>query len=318
METHIGIRHEDGYLAMLANLTIWGDDVTVRGRPTKEVLLNVYEVKRPYYRAILTPGRRWNPWLAMSEGLWVIAGRNDLASLRPYNSRIVEFSDDGDTLNGAYGYRLKDLVPEAIEKFKEDKFTRRVVLPIYKDEDLEKESKDIPCNTSLMLKIRDDQLHMVVTNRSNDIHWGLFAVNLCQFSMLQEAMAAAIGVANGSQAHVSHSFHVYTDEIGQEITDRIMKANPGFRKSGKEYPEMAPLPMFASAGGYPWETIKYFANYALGYENNIRYDEKWFIFAKEFLGCYKDKGAFEKLHLRWSRCGVNDWLEAGRIFLGLP
>jgi hypothetical protein len=77
--------------------------------------------------------------------------------------------------------------------------------------DLNYDSKDIPCNDLIMLKIRDGRLNMTVCNRSNDIIWGAYGANAVQFSIIQEYIAAKLGVLMGTYTQVSDSYHAYPD-----------------------------------------------------------------------------------------------------------
>src|SRR3990167_9474234 len=198
--------------------------VTVRGRPTRELLNVVTEITNPRARCQIVPGRRLNPWLALSESLWMLAGRNDVAPLEPYNKNIRRFSDDGKILYGAYGYRLKDQIEPILARLRREDTDRRAVLQIWNAHDLIAQTKDAPCNQQVMFKLRGENLHMLVTCRSNDLHWGLAAVNTFQFGILQEYIAARLGVSVGTQTHFSQSLHIYTDAEGQKITDRMMAA----------------------------------------------------------------------------------------------
>ncbi len=225
MRTYEGKTSAKIYRQQLKDLVENPDHViTVRGRPTREMLNVMTVIEDPRARCQIVPGRRLNPWLALSESLWLLAGRNDVASLLPYNKRITEFSDDGVTLYGAYGARMYDQIVPALSRFMLSDTDRRVVLQIWDKEDMVKKTKDPPCNQQVMLKIRNEKLFMTIPNRSNDLHWGLHAVNLFQFGMFQEYMACRLGVGMGTQTHYSDSLHIYTDKKAQRITDRMMKA----------------------------------------------------------------------------------------------
>lgn len=200
-----------------------GSEVVVREQRTRELLNAVTTLTRPTYRICDVPGRQWNPFLALSEALWILAGRDDLAAILPYNQQAKEYSDDGETLYGAYGVRLKDQIAPAIERLKNEETDRRVVLAIWKAQDLSVASKDPPCNDMVMFKLRGGKLHMTVVNRSNDLHWGLHAVNLPTFGLLQEYIATRIGVEVGAQTHLSNSLHVYLDGPAQKITERMIR-----------------------------------------------------------------------------------------------
>lgn len=234
------------YLPELQTIVDQGERVNVRGRETLELLNVVTEVTEPWYHCILIPSRRWNPWLAMSEALWILAGRNDVAALKPYNSHISDYSDDGVHLYGAYGARIYEQIDPLIERLRKDPSDRRAVLQIwdsfggfgdelrfgreshltttqYPHQDLWRETKDPPCNNMVYFKLRQNKLHMTVLNRSNDIHYGLYAVNLPTFGILQAYIAARLGVEMGVQTHFSNSLHVYTDDkTAVDITDRML------------------------------------------------------------------------------------------------
>lgn len=53
-------------------------------------------------------------------------------------------------------------------------------------------------------------LNMTVFNRSNDLIWGTLGANVVHFSVLQEYMAARLGVKVGVYNQVSNNLHVYT------------------------------------------------------------------------------------------------------------
>lgn len=227
----------DLYWPELLELVDYGEPVDVRGRKTLEILNVVTEVQEPWHHCILLPARRWNPWLAMSEALWILAGRNDVAALLPYNKNIVNYSDDGVHLYGAYGARIYEQIDELIERLRRDPSDRRAVLQIWDhtsifdgwpmNRDLTTDSKDPPCNNMVYFKLRNNKLHMTVICRSNDIHWGLYAVNLPTFGILQVYIAARLGVEVGAQTHLSNSLHVYTDDkAAAEITDRMLYKEP--------------------------------------------------------------------------------------------
>jgi len=57
---------------------------------------------------------------------------------------------------------------------------------------------------------------MTVCNRSNDIIWGCYGANAVHFSMLQEYMAALVGVPVGEYRQFSNNFHAYLDTYSVE------------------------------------------------------------------------------------------------------
>ena len=142
-----------------------------------EPLTITYE--RPTERVLFNPSRDANPFFHLFESLWMLAGRNDLAPLEHFVSTFGNFSDDGKTFNGAYGYRWRhpqgrytlyerlefcegvDQLSVLIEHLKVHPESRRAVLAMWNvEDDLMKVgvgdfSKDVCCNLSACFSIRD-------------------------------------------------------------------------------------------------------------------------------------------------------------------
>ena len=59
----------------------------------------------PWQRVLFSKIRDANPFFHFFEALWMLAGRQDVKFLEQFTPRIREYSDNGSTLNGAYGYR---------------------------------------------------------------------------------------------------------------------------------------------------------------------------------------------------------------------
>jgi thymidylate synthase len=177
--------------------------------------------KRPEERVLFYKNRDANPFFHLFESIWMLAGRDDVEYLSNFNKRMEEYSDDGHTLHGAYGYRwreyfLTDQLDWIVLHLKEFPESRRAVLAMWCPDDLKRiidspECNDVPCNTQVYFKIRSGCLDMTVTCRSNDIIWGAFGANAVHFSILLEYIAARIGVPMGNYYQMSDSFHAYKE-----------------------------------------------------------------------------------------------------------
>lgn len=179
----------------------------------------------PRERVLFDAKRDANPFFHLFEALWILGGRYDVAYLAQFLPRIAEFSDDGRTFHAPYGYRLRhaplpttpeggtfDQLREAIRLLKADPTTRQVVLAIWDPaRDLGASTKDVPCNDTLKFEARDGKLNLVVFCRSNDMIWGAYGANVVQFSMLQEYVAASVGLPVGYYEQISCNFHAYVD-----------------------------------------------------------------------------------------------------------
>ena len=181
----------------------------------------VTEYQRPLERVLFSPKRDANPFFHLMESLWMLAGRNDLAWPRHFNSRFGEYSDDGVTVPAAYGHRWRsyfgfDQLHAVIDELKRSPEGRRAVLAIHSADDLSRlagGTKDMPCNGLVYFDRRFDALNMTVCCRSNDILWGAYGANAVHFSILQEFMASAVGVRVGVYRQFSNNYHLYTDVV---------------------------------------------------------------------------------------------------------
>ena len=152
----------------------------------------------------------------------MLAGRNDLSWPLYFNSRFGAFSDDGVSINGAYGQRWRsrfgsDQLKSLVDLLSREPDTRRAVLGMWSPEvDLLSNSKDIPCNTHVYFDLRGGALNMTVCCRSNDLWWGAYGANVVHFSVLQEYLAHWLRVRIGEYRQLSNNFHLYLDIVPRE------------------------------------------------------------------------------------------------------
>ncbi|MMZ43625.1 Thymidylate synthase [compost metagenome] len=233
------------YMEALIDLLTKGKERAPRGKRTLELHPALFEFNNPLSRVTFLKGRVINPFFQLAEALWIMAGRSDVTWLERYNSNIASFSDDGKFFNAPYGERLRywgkndargwtinplDQLVDCYKKLKEDPDTRQAVAfignPHFDNYDytVGKGGKDIACNLNVQFSIQDNKLDITVSNRSNDLHWGTFGANLCQFTTIQETMASWLEIEVGSFYHVTNCLHVYLDDYGSKETDKICNA----------------------------------------------------------------------------------------------
>ena len=203
----------------------------------------MFKIEQPTARLVTIPQRNWYAILPYAESLWLASGRNDMNFIRHYLLRMDDFSDDKIYMRGGYGPRFRhfngneddykvyyfkdesfeevDQFRYVIECFKEDLSTRRAVItigdPLKDDFDEErhlKQTLDIPCTRMLHFIIDSytNKLNLIVTMRSNDLIWGASAVNIFNFTFIQEYIASMLGVKVGSYFHIANNFHFYEDK----------------------------------------------------------------------------------------------------------
>lgn len=234
-----------------------GDFVPSRNGDTKEILNFKTEITNPYKRCVGNNNRNINIYFLLAEALWIFRGKKDVEFLEIFNTKMTEYSDDGQVFHAPYGFRMRhygvasnfnprpfseqqnhsenqlaqgtDQIIEALTMLKEDEESRRVVVSIWNPElDLNVKSKDLPCNDLLMFKIRGKKLHTTISNRSNDLHWGL-PTNVFQFSFTSEVMSNILGIELGTQVHNSQSLHFYMDnDIAMKMYENMTIDNNNF------------------------------------------------------------------------------------------
>lgn len=187
-----------------------------------------FEFTNPVDQLLMLRGRGFNPYFAIVEAAWILSGKNSLSPLNKIISNYAKYSDDGETLNGAYGFRMRsyfqcDQLSQCIALLKSEPTSRRAVLTLYSPEDLARGgSLDIPCNTTVYLKIRYGKLDITIVNRSNDLFMGV-PYNVFVFSCIQKYVALNLGLGIGVQRHFTDSLHLYKADF--ERVENVIKTN---------------------------------------------------------------------------------------------
>ncbi len=299
-----------------------------------EPVCTIYE--RPTERVLFDKVRDANPFFHLLESLWMLAGRRDVAWLKRILPRMAEFSDDGVIFNAAYGYRWRnqfelktpddasstDQLTAIADLLKADPDSRRALLQIWDARaDLAVKSNDLACNTQAMFKVRDGRLNMLVTNRSNDMVWGCYGANAVHFSVLQEYMAARIGVAVGAYRQMSDSFHAYDTTWGKV-------ADLGERYEGDPYAkdEVRVFPLVAVPEAFDSELQRWFDNPpdaltpqdwdeapGAAWRNPFFHDVATPMYQAIF--AYKERKNRDEANQWLDRCEATDWQRAGREWL---
>lgn len=233
---------------------------------------NVIELDGPYVttykfpdeRVLFDKTRDANPFFHFFEGLWMLAGCEDVEFVSWFNSKIKDFSDDGHRFHGAYGYRWRhhfqyegngqsqevDQLETVIQMLIDQPDTRRAVLCMWDPlTDLNVHSKDIPCNDLIFFKRMGGELRMTICCRSNDAIWGAYGANAVHFSMLFEYVAGRVGLDMGAMTQLSDSLHVYQDNPQWAKLREMSIAGWDPYQDG----DVNSYPMFHHDGGEYWD-----------------------------------------------------------------
>jgi thymidylate synthase len=128
--------------------------INPRKGSAKEEFGVLLELKNPRARLSRTE-IKGTPFSCLGELSWYLSGSNSLAHMQYYIDRYDEFSDDGETIHGAYGPRLKNMhgefnqIENIIQFLRDHSDSRRAVIQIYDASDLVHDGKDVPLFSSL-------------------------------------------------------------------------------------------------------------------------------------------------------------------------
>lgn len=198
-------------------------------------LTTVY--RRPFQRMLRLPRRDANPIFHVTESLWMLAGKDDVASMAALVPSMSNYGNqETGKFDGAYGARWRsyfsvDQVAAVIKELSVTPNSRRAVIGMYDaatDVPRWASSKDIPCNLSVKFDITNDCVNMFVFNRSNDLMLGAYGANAVHFSVLHEYVFRSLKVTNpglqpGRYEQISADSHLYTEALYGEQKARLFK-----------------------------------------------------------------------------------------------
>lgn len=220
MHSFVGNNLNDIYLDTLASCkSLCSQPSTSRVGSVYDFGPAYFEFSNPTDQLLTLRNRGFNPYFAIVEAAWILCGNNSLAPLSTIIANYAKYSDDGETLNGAYGFRMRryfgqDQLSQSINLLKSIPSSRRAVLTLYSPDDLSRaDSSDIPCNTTVYLKIRHSKLDITIINRSNDLFLGI-PYNVFVFNCIQKYIAHHLNLDIGVQRHFTDSLHLYEADIG--------------------------------------------------------------------------------------------------------
>jgi thymidylate synthase len=195
----------------------------------------------PKSRIVTIKERKWNPYLPFVETLWILTGSNDITLPSSYVKSLSNYSDDGLYMRAGYGPRIRcyngeridyrqslnsisecrgiDQLKYVIHSLNKESSSRRAVITVADpnkdivDQDMNyKVTKDYPCTQNLHFLVSSGKLDLTVHMRSNDFLWGASAVNIPNFTLIQEIIASILGLEVGCYYHVANNLHYYEDQ----------------------------------------------------------------------------------------------------------
>lgn len=203
-----------------------------RNGETREELMVCVHSSDPSERHLFREG--YNLAFALQECFAYWNGLNP-GHVERYNTNMETWLDeDGDLPGSAYGDRLVNTaghnqIARAIDQLTENPETRRALMAVHQPHAEDYDGDDVACTASLQPFVRDGDLHMTATVRSQDMFWG-YPYDSHNNQWLQEAMAGVLGLEVGDYWHVMRSCHYYTEYEEQALSacDAETGGSPSF------------------------------------------------------------------------------------------
>jgi thymidylate synthase len=204
------------FRATVSHVLKAGAPVAPRGLPTREVLGCQLRLGAPRRRVLAVPGRVINPAFAIANALWILLG-SDGEWIYEYNDRLRAYTDEG-VLRGAYGPRIRrwativDQLDRVRQLLLKDPDTRQAVVQVFDPVHDWDGARDVPCTIGYRFFIREGNLQLHTTMRSQDVWLGM-PYDVFANTVLQELMAGWVGAELGVYVHTVDSLHLYECDL---------------------------------------------------------------------------------------------------------
>lgn len=173
--------------------------------------------------------------LFIAEQIWFISGaRKPEIFLRKYTKIWDDFTNPGDVVTVAYGYRWRkhfgrDQLGSLVKLLEKDSTSRHGVIVAWDpgSDGLGGVGKsNVPCPYSFTVNIIGGRLNLMNIVRSNDMILG-FPHDVAGFALLQTMLAQKLGVKPGVYTHTIGNAHIYDThyKAAQELTERSTETN---------------------------------------------------------------------------------------------
>ncbi len=165
----------------------------------------------------------------VAEQIWFVSGARKPADfLRQFTKIWDSFTNPGDTVTVAYGYRWRkhfgrDQLGKLIELLKKDPSSRHAVIVTWdpaSDGLGGTKRANVPCPYTFTVNIIGGRLHLHNMVRSNDMVLG-FPADVAGFALLQTMLAQKLGVKPGIYSHSISNAHIYDNQYA--AVDEMLK-----------------------------------------------------------------------------------------------
>ena len=184
---------------------------TAKGKRYKELVADGFALTNPVDRMQEIKAREFSIQNAVALSVFCFSGYQETQWMQLYNTRAGKFADDGEYMIGAHGYRMRGQLQQAARLLKYDRRSRRAMVTVYSQDDIFRNSKDVPCVATLHFAIRKNSLDLMVHMRSQSAIF-VMPYDVFSFTVIQELMAMELGCSIGRYYHMCNSLHYFESE----------------------------------------------------------------------------------------------------------
>lgn len=194
-----------------------------RDKEIKEVLNLSFCINNPLNNLFENAARTIPLRYLAGELSWYFSGSNRVEDIQEYSSFWNAIKNTDNTVNSAYGYILFKKNNQhnftqwqwALDSLLNDKESRQAIMYFGGSDYQYENNKDFVCTCFGHFLIRNNQLHFMVTMRSNDLIRGM-TFDVPFFMLLQQNMLLLLKekypeLTLGSYYHTANSAHVYEE-----------------------------------------------------------------------------------------------------------
>lgn len=199
---------DDIWAGLLTDVLVNGDEVSPRGRRTREIRPStiVVDMKKP---VVTLAERNLGYRFLCAEAAWITSGDDRVETIAPFSKKLSWFSDDGVRFFGAYGPKFRGQLDYVVETLRRDETSRQAYFNIWRENP--PISKDVPCTVGCQFMIRNGRLDSFVSMRSNDAWLGSpydwFSASMWSAYVLLELSRPDVDL--GFLYHSANSRHLY-------------------------------------------------------------------------------------------------------------
>ena len=202
-----------------------GNDIAPRGLKVKEALITGFMIN-PKTSIVDFEARPFNWKYFAGELLWYLSRKKETEVIDKFSSFWKNIKNPDGTVNSNYGRILfGKQMNWVINSLKMDKNSRQAIAYVGGPEYQFAGNKDFVCTQYIIFFIRQDQLHMKVQMRSNDIFYGL-TYDAPFFSTVHQSVYLNLvetypELQLGQYFHFSDNTHYYERHF--ELAQQIME-----------------------------------------------------------------------------------------------